>query len=220
MRTIYKDFDINKLLEYGFKPNNNSYEYSEDFLNNKFKAVFEYKDNLISKVIDNNTLEEYLLVDVESASGNYVGKVRKQYEELINNVISKCSNNEIFKFNQTIEVINYIKSKYQDGLEFLWEKFPNYCAIRNKKNNKWYAAIMTITEDKLNLDSTKEVEIIDLLYYKDKILDLIDNKSIFPGWHMNKKSWITVKLDNTIKIEKIYKLIDISYEISINKGSN
>ena len=32
---------------------------------------------------------------------------------------------------------------------------------------------------------------------------------------MNKKSWITVKLDDTIKIEKIEALIENSYNISL-----
>ena len=32
---------------------------------------------------------------------------------------------------------------------------------------------------------------------------------------MNKKSWITVKLDDTIKIEKIEVLIENSYNISL-----
>ena len=34
---------------------------------------------------------------------------------------------------------------------------------------------------------------------------------------MNKKSWITIKLDNSIDTNDIYKLIDNSYKICKNK---
>ena len=32
---------------------------------------------------------------------------------------------------------------------------------------------------------------------------------------MNKKSWITINLDNTVNINKIYKLIDNSYNLTV-----
>ena len=68
-----------------------------------------------------------------------------------------------------------------------------------------------------NCLTPREIEVINLRYQKDKIDNIIDNKSIFPGFHMNKKSWITIKLDGSIKIDKIYELIDNSYNISLNK---
>jgi predicted DNA-binding protein (MmcQ/YjbR family) len=34
---------------------------------------------------------------------------------------------------------------------------------------------------------------------------------------MNKKSWITIRLDNSVDNSFIYKYIDISYELSVKK---
>ncbi|MBF1207631.1 MAG: MmcQ/YjbR family DNA-binding protein, partial [Fusobacterium periodonticum] len=42
----------------------------------------------------------------------------------------------------------------------------------------------------------------------------IDNKRYFPAYHMNKKHWCTICLDGTVELEKIYRLIDISYELA------
>ena len=116
-----------------------------------------------------------------------------------------------------MEVIKYIKEKYHDDLEFLWEKFPNDAIWRNKQNNKWYGLILTIDENKLGIKSSKKVEIIDLRYPKEDIKNIVDNKKIFPGYHMNKNSWLTIKLDGIVTLQEIYKLIDISYELSIKK---
>ena len=57
--------------------------------------------------------------------------------------------------------------------------------------------------------------LLDLRYQKDEIDKIIDNKKIYPGYHMNKKSWITINLDNTVNINKIYKLIDNSYNLIV-----
>ncbi|MBF1202590.1 MAG: MmcQ/YjbR family DNA-binding protein, partial [Fusobacterium periodonticum] len=35
-----------------------------------------------------------------------------------------------------------------------------------------------------------------------------------PAYHMNKKHWCTICLDGTVELEKIYNLIDISYELA------
>ena len=36
-----------------------------------------------------------------------------------------------------------------------------------------------------------------------------------PGYHMNKKSWITIKLDESVETTTIFDLIDNSYNLSI-----
>ena len=116
------------------------------------------------------------------------------------------------------KIIKYVKEKYNDDLEFLWKKFPNKNAIwRNKTNNKWYGALLVISERKLEIESDKIVEIIDLRYPKDKIKQVIDNDKIFPGYHMNKESWITIRLNGDMSTKKIFELIDNSHKISLEK---
>ena len=126
----------------------------------------------------------------------------------------------MFKNKQSKEIIQYIKEKYKDELEFLWEKFDDCAIWRNKQNNKWYGLIVKISEKKLGIDSDRIVEIIDLRYQKEETQNIIDNKKVFQGYHMNKKSWITIKLDNTMNTKKIKELIDNSYNLSINEKKN
>ena len=126
----------------------------------------------------------------------------------------KCFEDEIFKANYTKEVINYIKNKYGDELEFLWEKSPNNAVIRRKSSNKWYAVILTISKRKLNLDSDELIEIINLHNSPEEIEKIIGNKKYFPAYHMNKKHWCTICLDGTVELKEIYKLIDVSHELA------
>ncbi|MBR3132746.1 MAG: MmcQ/YjbR family DNA-binding protein [Clostridia bacterium] len=213
-----KKIDYDKLIKYGFNKENDKYIYKKDILNSEFMIYISISENeKYSKVIEKAWKDEYSLVDVEDAVGEFVGKVKTEYEKVIFDVIDKCSEKEIFKFDQTKEVIEYVKKKYNDELEFLWEKFDDNAIWRNKVNNKWYGLVLTVNEEKLGINSDRIIEIIDLRYSKEEIEGIIDNKKIFPGYHMNKKSWITIKLDNSVETEEIIHLIDNSYELSLGK---
>ncbi|MBN1340627.1 MAG: MmcQ/YjbR family DNA-binding protein [Bacteroidales bacterium] len=43
--------------------------------------------------------------------------------------------------------------------------------------------------------------------------------SVVPGYHMNKKHWITVMMDGTVPVESLRKWIDDSYDLVVSKLS-
>lgn len=223
MRNLNKGFEnkiieYEKLLEYGFILKDNKYILEKSINNNLFQVIVEIsKDNSVSKVVDLATKEEYILVDVSSSAGDFVGRVKAEYDNILNDIIEKCTTLNIFKSKQTKMIIQYVKEKYKDDLEYLWKKFPNNAIWRNKRNNKWYGALLVVSENKLGISSDKVVEIIDLRYQKDKLKEVIDHNKILEGYHMNKNSWITIRLDESVEIEEIYKLIDNSYKLSSEK---
>ena len=204
----------NKLLQYGFIKKDNIYTYQNTLINNEFNIIINIKNNkLYTKVIDINTNDEYLLLKVSSIDGEYIGKVREEYNKVINDIIEKCFDINTFKNKQTKEIIKYIKNKYNEKPEFLWDDESN-AAIRHKEDNTWYAVLMTVEKNKLGFDSCEVVEIINLKLPPTTIENIIDNKTYLKAYHMNKKHWITIILDNSIKTEEIINYIDISYNIT------
>ena len=172
-------------------------------------------DNLIfTEIIDTEITEPYVLHLLEIKRSGYSEKVYKAYSEVLEKIRKECFEDEIFKANYTKEIIDYVKDKYGDELEFLWEKSPKNAVIRRKSSNKWYAVILTISKRKLNLDSDEIIEVINLHNTTEEIEKLIDNKKYFQAYHMNKKYWCTICLDGTVELKKIYKLIYISYELA------
>ena len=83
---LKKKFDFEKLKEFGFSFENNTYVYTEDFLNSNFKAVIEISDVLKGKVIDNLSNEEYMPLRIESFDGDYVCSVRKAYKDILKRI--------------------------------------------------------------------------------------------------------------------------------------
>ena len=71
---------------------------------------------------------------------------------------------------------------------------------------------MNIDKSKIDSESA-EIEIIDIKALEDTIQELIKRKGFYEGYHMNKKNWFTIILDDTISDEEIFKLIDDSYNL-------
>ncbi|WP_335993903.1 MmcQ/YjbR family DNA-binding protein [Fusobacterium polymorphum] len=211
-----KKIDLKRLKKFGFKLKDNSYHYNTSLLKNQFKMSVKINldNSIFTEIIDVETNEPYVLHLLEMKRSGYSEKVYKAYCEVLEKIKKECFEDETFKANYTKEVINYIKNKYGDELEFLWEKSPKNAVIRRKSSNKWYAVILTISKRKLNLDSDKLIEIINLHNSPEEIEKIIGNKKYFPAYHMNKKHWCTICLDGTVELKEIYKLIDISYKLA------
>lgn len=200
---------LNQLIDYGFNPD---YVFEKTLSNSNFKAVIIYEKNtLFSKVIDLEMDEDYVLVDVKTPIGKFAAELKIEYESIITDIIEKCTRSNVFKFFQTKRLMDRVEKRYNTDLEFLWEKFPKDAIYRNKRSNKWFVLLVALDKSKINLDGEGEIEIAVLKH--DNVSNVIDGKSILEGYHMNKKHWITVPLDDRISDEKLFELVENSYNL-------
>ena len=205
-----------QLKEYGFKENQGTYCLKKDLIPDSQVIINIAKDNITSLIIDLKSKEEYILVDVKTTLGEYASKVKAEYEKFLNDFIKNCTTIDVFKNPQTKEIITYINTNYHDDLEFLWDNL-NAAIWRNKTSNKWYGLLMKVPEAKIVGTNQTEVEIINLHCAKDEMVEILKDKNIYPGYHMNKKSWLTIILDGRVKTKDIIPLITNSYNLAQKK---
>ena len=214
----YRDKTVNleKLIKYGFVERAGKFCYTTKICDGQFDLTITVDGNgdVLTELYDNEAEEVYILHLVPDACGEFVGRVRTEYEGVIRSVLENCFDAETFKQSQTKEIIEYVRRKYGDAPEFLWEKYPDACIVRRKDNRKWYALFMTVKRCKLGLDGDEPVEIIDLRFDADELPKKVDGQRYFYGYHMNKKHWITVPLDGTVTVEEIENYLDESYELA------
>ncbi|MBR2295045.1 MAG: MmcQ/YjbR family DNA-binding protein [Clostridiales bacterium] len=110
------------------------------------------------------------------------------------------------------EIVEYICSQYGSYPEYPWDKFPDYAVFRHTDNKKWFALVASVGRDKLGIEGDGKVDVINLKI-GDPILhdELVHEKGIHPGYHMNKRYWISVLMDGTVSREQVEKLIDVSF---------
>lgn len=208
----YQKPNAEKMLSFGFESADGCYVYHTDLADGQMKlAVTVHADGRVFTEVTDEVGERYILHLVPEASGTFVGRVKDEYEAILDSISASCFDTEVFTFGQTKAVIGYVKEKYGDKLEFLWQRSPDNAVVRRKDNKKWYAAILTVSRRKLGFDCDERVEIIDLRVRPEEMEKTLDNTGYFPGYHMNKKHWITICLDGTVDTEEICDRIDESY---------
>ena len=77
---------------------------------------------------------------------------------------------------------------------------------------------MKVPYKKFNIDKEDLVDILNVKIDDHGLYDIVvDNKTIFPGYHMAKHKWISILLDGSVNIKDIYKLLNESFNSINNK---
>ena len=101
------------------------------------------------------------------------------------------------------EIYEYVKKQYGTVPEYLWKESPESAVLRHQ-NGKWYAVIMQVEKSRLGLEGDTKADMVGLL---------TQTYGFLPGYHMNKKYWITMLLDGTVSEAKILDFLDMSYDL-------
>ena len=112
------------------------------------------------------------------------------------------------------ELEQFIQDNYDITPDYPWIKEPNYKVFRHKSNRKWFALIMEIPKNKLGMQKTDMLDVVNLKCNPILIGSLLKESGFFPAYHMNKEHWITIALDGSVADEKIEMLLDMSYKAS------
>ncbi|MDR3158285.1 MAG: MmcQ/YjbR family DNA-binding protein [Zoogloeaceae bacterium] len=211
-----KKLDLGELHSFGFREENGRHIYSTKIVNGQFQMLVAVANNgmVTTKVIDLSSDEEYVLHHMPETVGSFVGAVRTDFENVLRQIGERCFESNIFKSDYAQKIIQYVRDAYHDELEFLWPKFPQNAIFRRRDTVKWYGALLVLSKRKLGIDSDDIVDILDLRMSSNDIESTVDHKKYYPGYHMNKKHWVTICLDGSVPVNEIFEQIDASYKLA------
>lgn len=188
-----KTLSREKLLAYGFHEREGRL-WLERGLSHGFTAVFCADTDVLQAEIRDEEKLPYLLAEVREQTGRHAEQI-----------ISAC----VLQDNRE-KLLAYAHARYGTSAEYLWEKHPSYGVLRNAKG-KWYAMFMRIPKRRLLIDEEGECEVVNL---KAAAQELVDHQRIFPAYHMNKKHWISVRLDARWESGELEMLLENSHQLS------
>lgn len=207
-----------KLKAYGFRAEGKVFRYNREACDGEFRltVTVDSAGGLDTELIEIQNGDAYVLYKTD-AVGAYVGKVRESVREVVNDVVRNCFEPAVFKSPQTLRLIEFVRSRYGDDPEFLWDRFPDNAIWRRKDNGKWYGVILTVKGSKIGMDTDKTAEITDLRMDPSQAEDMLAKDNYRPGWHMNKKSWYTLALDDSVPDDELQKRVEESYGLAGKK---
>ena len=218
MFEIFKSYQLNKekARDYGFVENGEVWTYSCQILQGDFVMVVSITDdNLSFQVFDRETGDLYPQVHMESMTGSFVASVREACLEILYQIRKACFDVQDFICPQTKRIMAQVQEKYGNQLEYLWEKSPDTAVLRHEDNQKWYAVVMRIPWDKLEKGREGLVEAVNLKH--DQVADLLSKKGIYPAFHMNKRYWLSLALDDSLQDEEVLEFIERSWNLTVKK---
>ena len=218
MFEIFKSYQFNKekAHAYGFVEIGEVWTYSCQILQGDFiMTVSITPDNVSFQVFDKETGDLYPQVHMESMRGTFVGSVRQACLEILYQIRQSCFDVQDFICPQTKRIMAQVQERYGNQLEYLWEKSPDTAVLRHEDNQKWYAVLMRIPWDKLEKGREGQVEAVNLKH--DQVADLLSQKGIYPAFHMNKRYWLSLALDDSLSDEEVLDLLETSWNLTVKK---
>ena len=118
------------------------------------------------------------------------------------------------------KVFQYVKRKYGVEPDYPLPTAPTFPVLRHKDNRKWFAIIMDVPRERLGLDGSNRVDILNVKLGDPLLVDILtQQQGYFRGYHISRGNWISILLDGTVPMEEIGQWIDESFRVTASKKS-
>ena len=218
-----KRFVAARLPAFGFQKTGDGFRYETDLMNGDLTASVYVSDSgtVRGKVEDKMNGEEYRPMFIEGFHGAYVDAARAAYEELLARIAEECCDDVPFTSDQANRIAGLIKERYGVAPDYPWAKDETVPSgvFRHTDTAKWFALIMNVRKKVLFKDGDgRTLDVMNLKAAPEAIGALTDRRGILPAYHMNRKYWITVLLDDSLSDADVMALADESFRLTDKKN--
>lgn len=118
------------------------------------------------------------------------------------------------------ELLSHIADTYGITPDYPFEEDFVTAVFRHTGNRKWFAIAMRIPRGKLGLRGEGHVDVVNLKVSPEMIPSLLQERGVFPAYHMSKTHWVTVALDGAevcASDEMVAFLTEVSFTLTARK---
>lgn len=106
---------------------------------------------------------------------------------------------------------NYIAEQYNILPEYLWRSHPNDAVFRHAHNRKWFVITMGLSGSQIGLQDIDNIDVMNVKLPPEWVAQLSGQHGFAPAFHMNKRHWLSVRLDGTLPENQIVDLLKESF---------
>lgn len=226
--------DYSKFRKFGFEKQGDAYVCKKPLSETGFYTLLTVHGEKLSAEVyesdDDFADSKYALFDVESANGSFVSQIRAQVQNIVEDFRLACFESTDLHKKYT----QFLQKEFNCTPDFPWTapenstetesafksaRYDDY-AVYRCPNNKWFALVMNISYKNLGFENDEEVFVVNLKADPENIRVVVDRKSVFPAYHMNKKHWITVLLTGVTDFDMLCDLTRQSFELVNGKKTS
>lgn len=187
--------------------NEKEYFIERKIVDSDFTLKLVYTDDKAEVTVFDEEGSEYILFNVRNSEGSFLSEIREKAEKTLESIRDNCFNAADLRE----KIFDFVKEEFNTVPVHPFADDDDSTTLNTEVRNKWYAIIMNIPYKSMGIDSEGKCDVINLKADPERIPDLTDNIHIYPAYHMNKKHWISVLLNEGCDIESLKGLIRNSY---------
>ena len=119
------------------------------------------------------------------------------------------------------ELLNHIADTYGITPDYPFEGDFTTAVCRHGDNRKWFAILMEIPKSRLGLGGEGTLNVVNLKISPEMLPSLLQERGVFPAYHMSKTHWVTVALDGAevcASDEMAEFLTEVSFTLTAKKA--
>ncbi len=233
--------DLEKLKAYGFRQEaDGSLKYEKLLREETFRAelAVDPAGAVRGQLIDLEFGDEFYQIHSDNQRGAFVAELCEEYGELLEEIAEAGFIPQPFILAQSNRIARRVLAEFGEKPVFPFKKIEGAGVFENPDNGKWYGLIMEVDRNKLkkpetlsggkargssqNTGSTEDMpkhmtEAMNVKVRPETVPELTKREGIYECYHMNKKHWVTVVLEDEVPDEDIMSLLRESRSFTLGK---
>lgn len=119
------------------------------------------------------------------------------------------------------DLLIHVADTYGITPDFPFEGDFTTAVCRHRDNRKWFAILMEIPSSRLGIGGDGTLDVVNLKISPEMLPTLLQERGIFPAYHMSKTHWVTAVLDGTadgVSDEMAVFLTEVSFALTRKRG--
>ncbi|MBF0775419.1 hypothetical protein BVE84_06910 [Streptococcus azizii] len=211
-----------RLIDYGFKEENGMWTFRQPFMDGHFEARIQIdsENQASAQVWDLDMEEEYHAFRIQHAVGSFIGEVRESYATILRQVVEACTEATLFQSPQGNRLVRYVAEHFQESPDYPFTKAPDIATLRHVANQKWYSLMTQVPWTVLGeTDKEGSIDIVNIKVEVEQMEELLGKPGIYPAYHMSKKTWVSISLDDRLPDGVLFDLVSRSRRLVSPKTS-
>ena len=205
------DYPKEKLLAYGFVEREGTFFLTTDFAGGRFLALVTLREGCLQLHLFDKELREEFFVHKAKKDGPFLTPLLEEEQSLLEDIRKNCA---VYRYEteQANRIYANFPFLFSTSFEHLWEKEPGFAVLRNERGH-WFALLMEIDGRRIRLPQERVV----LLNVRCRDVDPFMTLGVLPAYHMNKRTWVSLRVDDTLSDDFLQQKTRESLRLSLAK---
>ena len=114
-------------------------------------------------------------------------------------------------------LFKFCVERYGTEPDYPFRDADDIAVLRHGNTRKWYAVVMPVALSVFGIGDGRRADVMNVKVDPLAMGSLLSKKGIYPAYHMNKTTWVSVVLSDVEDVDTVLFLLDMSFSATDRK---